>query len=534
MAEWEDVPENEMPGQWQDIPEGVPLGELPPVPTPQEAFLRGIQEKALDFKEGIQEAYYGRFGEPQLSQGIVPGVERGITERARLATEREQRRAEYEPIQEIYPGYTTAGEAAAYLPSAALPGGPIRQAVYSAGLQGMQYDSSATNMGMAAGLTLGGYAGGKLLPRIANIVRGSAENVIGRTGRMAQMVAGRGRGSARMAPELSAKDKQLLQKADELEMFTFPSMRWGSKPMSQIEQSAKATPFLSGMTEQQIINNQGKLNRLALKQIGEEGDIFLDDTFDQAARRIGGIYDDITSGKTIKINPNKFDDIRPDISEEAETLLNRYMRNYPELETGAISGEQFSRLRNRVAKDVRTHLKRPDGDPEGVSMIQNILEKSLEEQVPGSKGVLRDAGKQWKNLKALEAIGSISPEGNVNPRAAGNRLRTYDLGGFWRGRNKSDYYQALRIGRRWPDMFMTGPAKSSETATLQWMARAASDPGTTATGLLMRPIYKSYLESGGDLGYASMLGAIPRGVETVSTRAGATTGRGAAEFEDLR
>ena len=50
MADWEDIPEDEMPGQWQDVPDGVPLGELPPVPTPQEAFLRGIKEKALDVK----------------------------------------------------------------------------------------------------------------------------------------------------------------------------------------------------------------------------------------------------------------------------------------------------------------------------------------------------------------------------------------------------------------------------------------------------------------------------------------------------
>ena len=540
MADWEDVPEEEIPmlierTDWENVPtedigkmrvSGVPVGTYAgeSVPSPQEAFMQGAKMKGMDFLEGAQQAYYSRqhplIGQPELT---------------RLEQQRAVREAEYQPIQEIYPLQTGAGEAAAYLPSMALPGGPLRQMMYGGALEGMQYDQGTMDALEGAGWSAAGYAAGKMAPRIAAIIAGTAQNIMGMPTRMVNRATGKS-ATARMAPDLNPKDQRLLSRADEMEMFTYPSMRWGSKPMSQIEQSAKASPFLSGLTEDQIIGNQQKLNRLALDSIGEKGDIFMDDTFYDAAKRIGGVYDDVAKGRNINISPDKFDDIRPDISEEAEMLLNSYFRKYPELEFGTIRGEQFSRLRNRVAADVRLHLKRGDGDPEGVSMILDIMDKALEEQVPGSKEALRKAGQQWKNLKALESIGAVSNEGNVNPRTVGNRLKVFDLGGFWRGRNKSEYYDAIRIGRRWPDMFVTGPAKTSETATLQWLMRAASDPGTTATGLTMRPIYKSYLESGGDLGYATMLGAIPRGVDTTSVRAGTTAGRGigGAEFEELK
>jgi len=499
--------------------------ETTPLPGRLEAIGLGAKDKLMDFKEGGQQAYYNTM-HPFQGQPLLDELEAS-------RTEREQ---EYAPIADQMPIETTVGN---MLPAAAtslIPGGIAAQAGISAGYEGLQYGE--TDPLEAAGYGAAGAFAGAMAPRVFKLITGMAEGMGQRGMRMAQKMSGNvppGGIKGSFAKDLPEADKRLLQRADEMDMFTFPSMRKGSKPLSQLEGSAKSSPFLSGMTEDHIRHNQNVLDKLALRKIGETGEEFTDDTFGNAAKRIGDVYENASMGKDIPVQLDDLDDLRPDISEEVEVLLNRYIKNYPELEAGVINGYEFNRLRNRISKDIRLHLKRPDGDPEGLSQIQDVLDEGLKMVAPESLPAMREAGQQWKNLKALEAVGSLNPEYHVNPRAVGNRLRQFDKGGFMRGRDKSDYYDALRIGRRYADMFKVDPAQTSQTATHQWLMRAASDPSSVGGGLLMRPIYQNYLESGGDLGYASMLGAVPRGVSESAIQAGGASGRSIkdTEFQDL-
>ena len=486
----------------------------------------GVEDKLMDFKEGAQQAYYGTMhpfqGEPLLDE---------------LEQERLARESEYAPIAEEYPLETTVGQMVPAAATAVIPGGIAAQAGLSAAYEGLQYGEETDPLEAAGYGALGALAG-SMAPRVFKLITGAAEGMGQRGMRMMQRMSGNApKGGFRggMAPDLPTADKRLLTRADELDLFTFPSMRKGSKPLAQLEGSAKSSPFLSGMTEDQIRHNQKTLDTLALRKIGETGDEFTDDTFGNAADRIGEVYENASRGKDIPVQMDDLNALRPDISQEGEMLLDNYIAKYPELETGVISGYEFNRLRNRISKDIRLHLKRPDGDPESISKIQDVLDEGLKMVAPESLPEIRQAGQQWKNLKALEATGSLSPEYHVNPRAVGNRLRTFDKGGFMRGKNKDDYYDALRIGRRYADMFKVDPAQTSQTATHQWLMRAASDPGSVGSGLLMRPIYQNYLESGGDLGYARMLGAVPSWAADTTTQAGGATARSIndTEFTDM-
>lgn len=496
-----------------------------PLPDRLGAIGLGAEDKLMDFKEGGQQAYYNTMhpfqGDPLLDE---------------LSQERAAREAEFAPIAEQMPLETAVGGMLPAAATAAIPGGLVTQAGISAGYEGLQYGE--TDPLEAAGYGLGGAFLGSMAPRVFKLITGAAEGMGQRGMRMAQRMAGntpQGGFRSGIQKDLPEADQRLLQRADELDLFTFPSMRKGSKPLSQLEGSAKSSPFLSGMTEDHIRANQNVLDRLALRKIGETGNEFTDDTFGDAAKRIGDVYENAALGKDIPIQLDDLDALRPDISQEAEVLLDSYVKKYPELQAGLINGYDFNRLRNRISKDIRMHLKRPDGDPESLSKIQDVLDEGLKMVSPDSLPKLREAGQQWKNLKALEATGSLSPEYHVNPRAVGNRLRAFDKGGFMRGRDKSDYYDTLRIGRRYADMFKVDPAQTSQTATHQWLMRAASDPGSVGSGLLMRPIYQNYLESGGDLGYARMLGAVPSWAADTTTQAGGATARSIndTEFTDM-
>lgn len=486
----------------------------------------GVEDKLMDFKEGAQQAYYNRLhpfqGEPLLED---------------LEQERMARESEYAPIAEQHPLETTVGQMVPAAATALIPGGIAAQAGISAGYEGLQYGEETDPL-EAAGYGAAGALAGSMAPRVFKLITGAAEGMGQRGMRIAQRMAGnvpQGGFRSGMQKDLPEVDKRLLTRADELDLFTFPSMRKGSKPLAQLEGSAKSSPFLSGMTEDQIRHNQKTLDRLALRKIGDTGDEFTDDTFGDAADRIGAVYDNVAKGKDIPVQMDDLNALRKDLTEEAEVLLDSYIRKYPELEYGIISGYEFNRLRNLVSKNIRQHLKKPDGDPEGISKIQDVLDEGLKMVAPDALDELRVAGQQWRNLKALEATGSLSKEYHVNPRSTWNRLKAFDKGGTTRGKKKDDYYDALRIGRRYADLFTVDPAQTSQTATHEWLMQVARNPKSAAGGLLMRPIYQNYLESGGDLGYARMLGAVPSWAADTTTQAGGATARSIndTEFTDM-
>ena len=66
--------------------------------------------------------------------------------------------------------------------------------------------------------------------------------------------------------------------------------------------------------------------------------------------------------------------------------------------------------------------------------FKSHMHKALTKASPEQAEALRVAGKQWKNLKALEAGNSVT-KGNVNPRTLSSKLNRIDKGGFKRDRN---------------------------------------------------------------------------------------------------
>lgn len=555
------------------------------VPDAADAILIGAGKKLTDFGQGITDKYYetrGRLsGEDEFARMAIQGANISNlpssdwqNKRQEIATQRAADLPYYDALKERRGGALAIGEALPYLATAPLSGGVAAQAAIGGALELSQYGDNYSKALEEGGWSAAGYVAGSTVPRVWRLIKGTAQGAkagglrnirqfLGATDEEARMLSntptpksptspwGKQRGAAgfdgdavtggkfadtgRYSPDIDPSipdyNKELLTRSDEIGFKLFPSARHDSIAMEQIEKSAKSMPFLSGMTEEMIKKNQMKLNKLAIESIGEKGTHLTPDIKGRAAKRIGDIYNNLSKGKTVPTYPDNINNLRPDLSQEGEALLDRYFANYPDIEKGSISGEEFNRLRNRISADIRLHNKRPDGVPEDLIQIQRELDKGLIEINPKAGEELRIAGRQWRNLKVLERTNAVGARGNINPRTVAGGLSNSDKTGFARGGNKSDYYDAIRIGQAYPEAVRVAPS-GSDTATKLNLLNMVNEPESAIGGALLRKPYREYLESGGGEGARTALGAIKAGDVVKASKAGATTGRASGLFRN--
>ena len=404
-----------------------------------------------------------------------------------------------------------AGEMLPYLATAPLSGGLLTQAGIGAAGEGIRYGENQGAQSVIGGaMSVGGYGAGRMAPRIMGAIRGVAQ-----TNKAAMR-------------ELTAGQQRLVSRADDLGYQLTPGQRMQSKPLQQIERSAESMPFTSGMTEAAQKDNQMLLNRLALESIGEAGDDIRGSHFASAADRIGKVYDDAAKAiPEIDLDQKAMGDLFADMSTEGEKFITGYVNKYPTLATGRITGREFNKLSSKVEKDIRGAFMNNPAVADDLIDFKSHMHKALTKASPEQAEALRVAGKQWKNLKALEAGNSVT-KGNVNPRTLSSKLNRIDKGGFKRDRNTSDYYDAVRIADE-----LGGTGADSQTATRSWLMELAANPTAAASGAALRVPYGKYLESGGSPAYANLLGAYPGAARAGATGAGIGRGVESVEFPEL-
>ena len=148
-------------------------------------------------------------------------------------------------------------------------------------------------------------------------------------------------------------------------------------------------------------------------------------TLGQAFKRIGGVYEGVAEGIDAMHVPG-LDAFSQKISYDSIPRFQHYTREFPGLLNGDISGKEFSRLRQMVAKDIRQVRKAPtSGNLEDLENFEQLLMQGLEEASPGSKDLLREAGQQYRVAKALEKGKSVTKT-NVNPQSFASQLSRFD------------------------------------------------------------------------------------------------------------
>ena len=419
--------------------------------------------------------------------------------------------AGFAPMQEAHPLATMGGQMAAPLVTAGIPGGLLAQMGIGAGTEAIRYGADPLTAGAEGGLMSGlGYGAGGV---IANIMK--------RGRRVGSAAKQRWAGST---PE--GEVGRLAERSQELGMNVSPGNLQESLPLKQMEASIKANPAFSDIPEPMIQANQTKLNQLALESIGEAGEEVTGDKLAQAADRIGAVYDGI--GQNVDAVPLRdLDALQLNASVDADRYFENYLKRFPSLEARSLSGQDYVKLRNIVNKDIRSAWRNNPGVAEDLQDFQRLLDEGLERAAPEQLPQLREAGEQWRNLKALEG-GKTVTKGNVNPRSLDTQLRRLDKGGYLRGRNKSDYYDAVRISNQFSDV-----VGDSGTATRSYIGNLMQNPSIAASAVLARPFVRKYYQSGGNPLYAAALGVTP---SPTAKAAGAAAGRGftQADFEEMR
>lgn len=456
----------------------------------------GAGKTLTDLGRGAQKLYYGATDDKQAL--------------GELKAKADEEQGWYDQLANENPWSTMAGEMLPYLATAPLSGGLMTQAGVGAVGEGLRYGKNQGAQGIMGGaMSMGGYGVGRMAPRIMGAIKGAAQS------------------NKQALRSLTEGQQRLVGRADELGYKLKPGQRLQSKPLQQIERSAESMPFTSGLTEGMEKENQALLNRLALESIGEVGEDIRGNSFANAADRIGDVYDNSAKSiGVIDLNQKVMGDMFDDMSVEGEKYIAAYVKKYPSLAEGRLTGVEFNKLSSKVERDIRNAFVSNPGVADDLIDFKSHMHTMLMKASPKDAEKLKVAGKQWKNLKALESGNSVT-KGNVNPRTLSSKLNRIDKGGFKRERNLSDYYDTVRIADE-----LGGISPNSETATRNWFSQIAANPTAVPGGMALRAPYKKYLESGGSPAYANLLGAYP---DTSTGQLGAAVGRGsaAAEFPEL-
>lgn len=419
-------------------------------------------------------------------------------QQAALRAEQSQADQQMQPLQESNPYQVMAGQALPGLATMPLSGGLLPQVAIGAGMGGIRGANNQGGQAITEGVLSGmGYGAGKGLSSILQMAKGGGKRVGGEAGR-------------------------LLDRADELGFYTMPGQRTGSRPMQQLDVTIKRSPHTSSLVEEGLQNNQKTLNRLALEAIGETGDEIGVNTLGDAFKRIGGVYDDVAAGVDEMAVPG-LDDFSQMMSPDSIPRFKNYTDRFPGLLEGRLTGDEFSRLRQIVAKDLRGLRNNPTaGNMEDLALFDDLLMQGLEEAAPGSKDILRTAGQQYRIAKALEG-GQAVTKTNVNPRSFASQLNKFDKRLKRGGETDelSNLYDGVRLSNQFSDI-----VGDSGTPTGMWAQTMMNQE--TVAGMAKaygsRKLAERYLETGGGRVPMALMGAFKG--SPGAAQAGAAVGRG--------
>lgn len=439
-------------------------------------------------------------------------------EKLQIAAKQKAADQAYEPVAEDYPVTTFAGEVAPYM-----AGGPASVGRMTAGKIGGEvgFQSMLGFLDYAEELsdrfTTGGVSGALTsIPFLGKLKKGYDNVVGGATDAPAMQRFKDGVDGA--VPDRPGQDPttnidlrdpvdasqsrnvnpRLVQRADELGYSLTPGQRTGNTTLMRLEEGFGSSPWTSGPYDKMKGDNQRLLNRKAAETIGMNSDAVTDDILDTAHARISNAFDELTMRGEVDLNGGALDKM-VDMLDEADrglfdsVELEGLMTKILDLSNdGKLSAEQYQKFSSQLMQLHRKLMKGESSNPDlafRVADLKGILDDAVEESLGGETlAMFQAARKAWKNYLTLtKRPGVVSPEnGDVSPRMLRNQLLREDKAGYQRGRNKSDFYDVVRMGQQFKS-----PVGDSGTAT----RLGAMD------ALKVLPLMKGGLMMGGNQAY---------------------------------
>jgi hypothetical protein len=380
-----------------------------------EAFGRGALQSVKDIGYGLQQV------------GAEAGSAVGLVEPStvqRLRQEEERRRAENAPFMES--GAGKAGYIAGSIGSLLVPGAALARVPGMVGTGARALTAPTTFRAAATGGGLLGAAQpvAEEESRAAGAIMGALGGTVG------QAV---GRGVSRIAqPVTSAATPQVERAVQRLEQAGIPAdiaERTGSENLRAVRRFLTDNPISASVMKKGAEKTQSAFNTAALRLIGEQGEAALPEVLARADDRIGEVMDEIAQKNRIKVDDRMVSELAA--LEEAASMtlepekivplrnqLNNILSKVDDQDR--ISGEAYQRIRTIAAE-----MGRNPALATVAQQLRETVDSALERSAgPDAAAAIRQARKQYRNLKLLEPAVAANATGNISPAALASSTGT--------------------------------------------------------------------------------------------------------------
>jgi len=271
-----------------------------------------------------------------------------------------------------------------------------------------------------------GYGSGVGEDRAASMGRGAVLGAVG-GGAVPLFSAGASGAVNAIVPKIDEAIKPLAQRAKDLGIPLRADQIAPSRVRNTVQKISQEVPF-NGV-EAFEKTQQAAWTKAVAKTIGTDADELTPDVINASTKRIGNTFQAVLSGETVEVSDDMIAQLNK-IAAEADYVLTEDLakivrKNVDKLsaEIGpnrTIGGEKLASFRSELIKKIP---RASGGAREFLGDIAQVVDDGIVGGLDEVKTqALKDARRQWRNLKTIEPLLEKSTDGSINPTQLLNRV----------------------------------------------------------------------------------------------------------------
>lgn len=337
------------------------------------------------------------------------------------------------PTERVIQG---AGVGAGQAASVMLPAAAVANVARAGSVTGNVARAMTAQPGtqLAAGAVAGGVTEATDSP-IAGLAAGLAVPLAG---------AAIGRAVSPMRPVISAERNRLMDVARQEGIPLSPAQTLNSRPLRTLEAVFDEMPLTSGPQARMRQGQQTAFNRAVLSKIGVQADDASPAVLQDAGRRIGAVFDDLSARNSVNVTTELGDDLTrivQDVERNAPRDTGRLVRNRVQdllavVDNGQIPGTAYRQIDSAIGKQIRSTT---DGDlRKYLGDLRDALRNAMDNSIgPEDQAAWLQARQEYANLMAIRSAmnngGRAALDGNISPTQLAQAIRQSNTKGFARG-----------------------------------------------------------------------------------------------------
>lgn len=286
------------------------------------------------------------------------------------------------------------------------------------------------------------------------------------------------------------------------------AQKTGNRTLTRLKAGLEGNPYTAGTQIAAVEKQAAAFNKAVLGTVGESAEAATPDVMSRAASRIGQVFDDVASRNPITIDNRakvEVTNVLRNAANELDDTQLAPLRNLVDGLSKKVSGGQLSGEAYQVAKSSLDRVSAAGGQKGyWAAQLRNTLDDALERSAnPADFKALKEARRQWFNLKRIEDTVARDAQGHISPSLLFNTFARKGLRGkSVYGRGDLELVKLARAGK----MILADKLPNSGTA--QRLAAQVAIPATVgvAAGALTG-------DPKAALKYAALAYAAPKAVQ---------------------